>query len=73
MAKRQWTAVDFSGCTLSSNDHNVIVILSLWAVITSSSNEEQIDIQSLEELVYAHISFVIMLSLSMVFQNPMGS
>ena len=55
MAMSQWTPVDFSGCTLSSNDQNVIVILSLWAVITSSSNGEEINIQSLEELVYAHI------------------
>ena len=54
MAGGQWTTVDFSGCTLSSNNQSVIVILSLWAVITSSSNEEQIDIQSLEELVYAY-------------------
>ena len=67
MAGRQWTPVDFSGCTLSSNDQNVIVILSLWAVIASSSNEEQIDIHSLEVLVYAYIlslsSYDIMLSL----------
>ena len=54
MARRQWTTVDFSGCTLSSNEHNVIVILSLWAVITSSSNGEEVDIQSLEEMVYNH-------------------
>ena len=55
MARGQWTTVDFSGCTLSSNEHNVIVILSLWAVITSNSNGEEIGIQSLEEMVYAHI------------------
>ena len=69
MARRQWTKVDFSGCTLSSNDQNVIVILSIWAVLTSSSNEEQIDIHSLEELVCAQIpslcSYIIMLSLYM--------
>ena len=65
IAGRQWTAVDFSGCTLSSNDQNVIVILSLWTVISSSNNREEINIQSLEELVYAHTpslsSYVIML------------
>ena len=65
MAGSQWTPVDFSGCTLSSNDQNVIVILSLWAVITSSSNGEEINIQSLEELVYAYIVVMTLCSLSL--------
>ena len=51
MARRQWTSVDFSGCTLASGvtDKQVIVILSLWVTITSESDE--LDIQSLEQQV----------------------
>lgn len=51
MERREWTSVDFSGCTLSSNDQQVIVIISLWVTITSDNNEEPIDIPSLQEQV----------------------
>jgi hypothetical protein len=49
LARREWTSVDFSGCTLASGvtDKQVIVILSLWVTITSESDE--LDIQSLEQ------------------------
>ena len=47
MARREWTSVDFSGCTLASGDQQVIVIVSL--LVTSGSNE--LDIQSLEQQV----------------------
>ena len=47
MARREWTSVDFSGCTLASGDLQVIVIVSL--LVTSGSNE--FDIQSLEQQV----------------------
>ena len=49
MARREWTSADFSGCTLSSSDQQVIVIISLWVNITSDSDE--LDIQSLEQQV----------------------
>ena len=49
LARREWTSVDFSGCTLASGDLQVIVILSLWVTITSESDE--LDIQSLEQQV----------------------
>lgn len=53
MARREWTSVDFSGCTLESDDQQVIVIVSLWAIISSNNDEsqEQIDIMSLKEQV----------------------
>ena len=49
MARRVWTSVDFSGCTLTSGDQQVIVIISLWVNITSNSDE--LDIQSLKQQV----------------------
>lgn len=57
MENREWTAVDFSSCTLSSSDQQVIVILSLWTIITIDSDglhEVGSDIQSLEDLVYEY-------------------
>ena len=49
LARREWTSVDFSGCTLSSSDEQVIVIVSLWVTIASDSDE--LDVQSFEQKV----------------------
>ena len=47
MARRVWTSVDFSGCTLTSGDQQVIVIVSLWIELS-----DELDIQNLDEQVF---------------------
>ena len=44
MSKRRWTAVDYSGCTLSSNNDLVFVITSLWATVTNTSDDNDTDV-----------------------------
>ena len=44
MSRRQWTVVDYSGCTLSSNNDLVFVIISLWATVTSTSDDNDNDV-----------------------------
>ena len=45
MAGRVWTSVDFSGCTLSSGDQQVIVIVSLWIELSGELDTESLDQQ----------------------------
>ena len=49
-ANRRWTAVDFSGCVLSSSEQQVLVIISLLANITTHSGDDM-DIPILEQKV----------------------
>ena len=49
-ANRRWTAVDFSGCVLSSSEQQVLVILSLLANITTDSGGN-FDTEALNEEV----------------------
>ena len=37
LSNRRWTSVDFSGCVLSSGEQQVLLIVSLQAIITGSS------------------------------------
>ena len=65
MSRRRWTAVDYSGCTLSSNNDLVFVIISLWATVTSTSddndNDITVDLPALEGQVEQMMSSLCML------------
>ena len=63
MSRRRWTAVDYSGCTLSSNNDLVFVIISLWATVTSTSdgNDVTLDLPALEGEVQQMMSSLCML------------
>jgi hypothetical protein len=50
LSNRRWTSVDFSGCVLSSGEQQVLVIISLQAIITSDSDSSsQINISRLND------------------------
>ena len=63
MSRRWWTAVDYSGCTLSSNNDLVFVIISLWATVTNTSdgNDVTLDLPALEGQVQQMMSSLCML------------
>ena len=44
MSRGRWTAVDYSGCTLSSNNDLVFVIISLWVTVTNTSDDNDNDV-----------------------------
>ena len=52
LSKKRWTSVDFSGCVMSSGEQQVLVIISLQAIITSDSDSSsQINISRLNDEV----------------------
>ena len=44
ISRGRWTAVDYSGCTLSSNNDLVFVITSLWVSVTNTSDDNDNDV-----------------------------
>ena len=54
LLSRQWTAVDFSGCTVSSPKDQTLLVFSLWATVVGSTPEQalaMINASMLEEKV----------------------
>ena len=54
LLSRQWTAVDFSGCILSSPEEQAFLVFSLWASVADSAPDQalaMINISILEKKV----------------------
>jgi len=55
LLSRQWTKVDFSGCTLSSAEEQAFLVLSLWASFVNSTPDQALamtNVSMLEEKVW---------------------
>ena len=56
LLSRQWTAVDFSGCILSSPEEQAFLVFSLWASVVDSTPDQalaMINISMLKEKVWS--------------------
>ena len=54
LLRRQWTAVDFSACTLSSAEEQTFLVISLWAFVADTSPDQVlalVNVSILEEKV----------------------
>ena len=54
LLRQTWTAVDFSGCTLSSAEEQAFLVLSFWASVVDSTPDQtlaMINVSLLEEKV----------------------
>ena len=54
LLSRQWTAVDFSGCTLSSAEDQAFIVFTLWASVVDSTPDQvlaMINVSMLKEKV----------------------
>ena len=54
LLSRHWTAVDFSGCTISSAEEQAFLVFTLWASVVDSTPDQalaMINVSMLEKKV----------------------
>ena len=50
LSGHQWTSVDFSGCTLSSNEEQAFIMVSLWTSMISTDPDPALVVMSVPYL-----------------------
>ena len=50
LRRHQWTSVDFSGCTLSSDEDQAFFVVSLWTTMINADLDQALVVLSIPKL-----------------------